>query len=392
MEAEARAIQILSALQEHHNVLLYGPPGTGKSYLMTLVRQAFLDPAPPILLQETERDDFLEEMPLHERDCPQAWWITFHQSYAYEDFVVGLRTAPGTGFNLEPVQGPLLEAAEHARLEDGMSLLLIDEINRGNTSRILGEFITLMEGDKRLLPDGSVTDSTVTVRLPNVPDTGLTFDLTRTCETSPRSATADRDFTMPHHVYVLATMNSVDRSVAPLDAALRRRFFVLELDPDYDLLVNAFGLSGSPSDWATMAEGGDLEYWKKLSVRLLERINLRIRTLVGDDFQLGHAYLLPLQETDSVPEFRERLREILNRRVVPQLEEMLRGNREALAGALLAVEPGGQAGYPFRREETPAELEAVAPSPSLKIEEISPDQLETVARRLSAVGAPGATS
>lgn len=239
----------MRALAEQHNVLLYGPPGTGKTYMMNEVRAAFLNPEPPIFLNEAAETDFFEEWPLLERPCRAAWWITFHQSYSYEDFVVGLRTASGAGFQLEPKQGPLLEAAEHARLEDGASVLLIDEINRGNTSRIFGEFITVMESSKRLDPEGHRQQDTVDITLPHVLPTGLSFELRRPGEEVPRTLTVSIPFTMPWHVYVLASMNSVDRTVAPLDTALRRRFYIMELDPDYELLGQIFELDGGPDHY-----------------------------------------------------------------------------------------------------------------------------------------------
>src|SRR4051812_3296675 len=134
-------------------------------------------------------------------------WVTFHQSYSYEEFIVGLRPDPaGTKLlSLDPSPGLLLELAEWARVPDQAALLVIDEINRGNVSRIFGEFITLIEVDKRLADDGNKTDQTVEINLPYIkPETDVRVDVGGT------EMPVDNPFTMPRRLYTLASMNSVD--------------------------------------------------------------------------------------------------------------------------------------------------------------------------------------
>src|SRR5262249_23713357 len=138
-------------------------------------------------------------------------------------------------FGLVPVPGVLLELAEFARVPSHCSLLLIDEINRGNVSRVFGEFITLMEQSKRLAPSGQATADTVGVRLPYLSPAAELF-----VEGLP--SPVPQPFTMPFDVYTLASMNSVDKSVAPLDSALRRRFHIFNLPAELSEIQNAFGL------------------------------------------------------------------------------------------------------------------------------------------------------
>ena len=153
-------------------------------------------------------------------------WVTFHQSYSYEEFIVGLRPDPASEklLSLEPSPGLLLELAEWARVPGQSSLLVIDEINRGNVSRVFGEFITLIEPDKRLADDGHPTDRTVAINLPYIKP-GIPV----TVQVDGADVNVENPFTMPLRLYTLASMNSVDKSIAPLDSALRRRFHVSSL-------------------------------------------------------------------------------------------------------------------------------------------------------------------
>lgn len=324
--------RIIDALRTHHNVLLYGPPGTGKTHLVTEVRSHFGQPSGAVSIDtsvETEAvTDFAEAVrKVHSE------WTTFHQSYSYEDFLIGLRPDPqaGGGFDLVARPGILLELAEWARKPDHESLLIIDEINRGNVSRIFGEFITLIEPDKRLGVDGNPTSTTVTVRLPFVdPKKAVTVNLPDDTE-----AIVVAPFRMPNAVYTLATMNSVDKSVAPLDAALRRRFHVVSVFPDLEGFASRLGIS--PARWTKTdveAHPSTLADVRIVAVALLTVLNQRVSLFLGPDHQFGEWFLAPLLAETSGEEALAALAEIWRTKLMPQLEEYFVGRADQFAKVL----------------------------------------------------------
>ena len=196
--------------------------------------------------------------------------VTFHPSYTYEDFIEGFRPdASGAGgLSLALEDGVFKRVCRAAQANPGRPyLLLIDEINRGNVAKIMGELLTLLERDKR----------------------GLTLTLPQSKET----------FSVPLNVFLLGTMNTADRSIKLLDAALRRRFAFLECMPDSELLHGA--------------TVGDLALDD-----FLDGLNQRIARFEGRDKQVGHSYLLvDGQPVDEVEEFAARFRE----EILPLLQE-----------------------------------------------------------------------
>ena len=172
---------IEALLEDKKQVIFQGPPGTGK----TFVAQALAE-------HLAGSDD-------------RVTLVQLHPSYAYEDFVQGFRPTlkdGQTGFELR--DGPLLRAAKLARREpDEKHFLVIDEINRGNLAKVLGELYFLLEyRDKK-------------IRLQYHSD-------------------AEEDFSLPPNLYFIGTMNTADRSIALVDLALRRRFYFVEFHPDDD--------------------------------------------------------------------------------------------------------------------------------------------------------------
>ena len=304
--------RILDALSADKNVILYGPPGTGKTWLMAQVAEAFEHGIAPVLFDPADLNEpFKKQSDIQliapEKTDRKSEFVVFHQSMSYESFVVGIRPVVkdgGIGYEVTP--GPLIELADHA--VKGASLLLIDEINRGNTSEIFGELISLIEADKR---------GHLRARLPYAP--------------SRSPSVEDGRLTIPEDLYVLASMNSVDRSVSPLDSALRRRFRVLNVPPDFELLRSQF-------DVVAQQLNGDAERerWARLfrlAHDLLKQVNEYIGATRGPDFLLGHAYLWPIFQTDdSVPvaELEKRLVELVADRILPQLWELFRDDSEAL--------------------------------------------------------------
>jgi hypothetical protein len=165
-------------------------------------------------------------------------------------------------------------------------VLIIDEINRGNISRILGELITLLEPTKRIgMPDE------LKVRLPY----------------------SRREFGVPANLHVIGTMNTADRSLAFLDSALRRRFTFEEVEPDPEVIRKVKG-AGS------VVEGIDL-------ARLLQVLNLRIEALLDRDHRLGHSYFLQVSTLDG-------LRDVFRREIIPMLQEHFYDEREKVAAVL----------------------------------------------------------
>ena len=207
-------------------------------------------------------------------------WTTFHPSYAYEDFVEGLRPfdAGGGRVGLKLEDGLFKRVCRAAGSKPGQKyLLIVDEINRANVSKVFGELITVLERDKRGLP----------VVLPQ----------------------SKESFIVPPNLYILATMNTADRSIRLLDAALRRRFAFCELMPDSQKLQGAV-VGGLALD------------------ELMETLNGRISRRVGREKQLGHSYFLDSGQPVTDPDqFAQRFRQ----EILPVLQEYCYDNYGTLA-------------------------------------------------------------
>jgi 5-methylcytosine-specific restriction protein B len=221
-------------------------------------------------------------------------WVTFHQSYAYEDFVEGLRpkTEQGDAAVLAFEMKPGIFRSLCALAKDDPNnqyVLVIDEINRGNIAKIFGELMTLIEADKR---------DKRSVELPY----------------------SKEDFSVPGNLTIIGTMNTADRSIALLDVALRRRFAFLELLPEPELL--------DPIT-VSVAEEDDLNLGA-----CLRKINHRIAELRGADYQIGHSYFLPLQDISAEAEQLIGLDDIWNYQVVPLLKEYFYGQADLLRQVL----------------------------------------------------------
>lgn len=226
-------------------------------------------------------------------------FVTFHQSYGYEEFVEGLRPvlagdadAGEVAYEIRP--GAFKELCRKARqAPDQRFAMVIDEINRGNISKIFGELITLIEADKRDPLDG------------REPPVELVL------------AYSGEKFSVPANVDIVGTMNTADRSLALLDTALRRRFDFVPLLPDTRAEKVAGDQGSAPlAGLVVTTDAGTIDVR-----RVLERINERIEALYDRDHCIGHAYLTGLERATDGPQRFEALTAAFRQRIVPLLEE-----------------------------------------------------------------------
>ena len=293
--AEVESPQTDIDLRRPLNTILYGPPGTGKTYATRKRCVSICDNVDGGFSDDDVRDRYEELV-----DDEQVEFVTFHQSYGYEEFVEGLRPRAGdgtAGFALVAEDGVLKRIAERAREAHGTPhVLVIDEINRANVSKVMGELITLLEEDKR---EGA----------PN--EIGVTLPHSR------------ERFTLPPNLHILGTMNTADRSIALLDTALRRRFTFEELAPDPGKLSNV--------------DGVDLP-------KVLRAINERLEWLRDRDHLIGHAWFMNARD-------REGIDRIMRNKIIPLIAEyfyddwtkvqaVLGGGRDFVRSRKLSPPPG----------------------------------------------------
>ena len=269
------------------NVIFYGPPGTGKTY--TTAKRAV-----EICKNESEEDliDYSEIMKKYNelKESNRIEFITFHQSYGYEEFIEGIKPVisnedyeseeeNGQEIKYEIVDGIFKKFCDEARKaqdkENNEYVFIIDEINRGNISKIFGELITLIETTKR-----SGKKECISTKLPY----------------------SNEEFTVPDNVYIIGTMNTADRSIALMDTALRRRFKFEEMLPNYDLLKDVF----------VEDEGVKVNIGAMLKV-----MNERIEYIYDREHTIGHAVFLELKENNNI----DKLENIFKKSVIPLLQE-----------------------------------------------------------------------
>lgn len=276
-EVPEEVSQLLAVLERKKQAILHGPPGTGKTRLALSAALAASGRAAAI--DAPDRGAAIGKM-LSERVIR---FVTFHPSYGYEDFVEGYKPvhdASATGLLLALTDGLFHELCTAAAQDpDRTYVLIIDEINRGDLPRIFGELVTLLESDKR----------------------GIELQL----------SISKRAFVVPSNVRIIGTMNTADRSVSHLDAAIRRRFGFLYTGPDPD------ALSGSV---------GPLEL-----TAFLTALNGRIAGCLDTDHQIGHAYLMCDSEPIATD---EELSTAFYHDIVPLLEDYCVGRAELLRRVL----------------------------------------------------------
>ena len=264
------------------NSILYGPPGTGKTYNSILYSLGIATKNEGIINRIKNNTETISDEKINEfndlKKQGQIEFITFHQSYSYEDFVEGIRPTLATKDSEDNKDlkytihsGIFKKICERARNDkDKNYVLIIDEINRGNISKIFGELITLLEPSKRL---GETEE--LKIRLPY----------------------SGEEFGVPKNLYILGTMNTADRSIALLDIALRRRFNFIEMPPKYNLLKTI------------NCKEGEINLQD-----LLKAINTRIEFLLDKDHLIGHSYFINIKTFED-------LKEVFKNSIMPLLQE-----------------------------------------------------------------------
>lgn len=279
------SLQIENILNRKKQVILYGPPGTGKTFhaertCFELAARNNFNKA-----FSTLSADGRLQICGNENNKGSVRICCFHPSYGYEDFIEGIKPSSANGQTVfEQENGIFKELCNDAAKEPSKRFyLIIDEINRGDISRIFGELIMLIEAGKR--------------------GKKLVLPLSK------------KPFSVPENVYIVGTMNTADRSIALLDVALRRRFGFIELMPEYGFFKDI------------VFDGLPLDGWLKgLNKRICESIGKDARNL-----QIGHSYFFEREKpvADS-----ERFKRIVKEDIIPLIEEYCYGDYSMMAKIL----------------------------------------------------------
>ena len=250
--SEREYFHLIGLLKTKKNIILQGAPGVGKTYIAKRLAYSIMG----------------------KKDIERVQMVQFHQSYSYEDFIMGFRPSRN-GFELK--NGTFYNFCKIAEIDNGNPyFFIIDEINRGNISKIFGELFMLIENDKR----------------------GMALQLLYTNE----------KFVVPSNVYIIGMMNTADRSLAILDYALRRRFAFFEIKPGFQ--------SERFRAYRTTLNN---EKFNKL-IECIELLNQMITAdeSLGEGFCIGHSYFcnLDIEQIDD-----KSLHRIVEYEIIPLLKE-----------------------------------------------------------------------
>ena len=252
--------EIETLLEDKLQVIFQGPPGTGKTFVARKLANHLAGSEDRVTL------------------------VQFHPSYSYEDFVQGFRPTLENGQpGFEPRNGPLLRAAEQARKDkNSKHFLIIDEINRGNLARILGELYFLLE----------YRDEKISLQY---------------------QGDTEEKFSLPENLYIIGTMNTADRSIALVDLALRRRFYFVEFHPDHDpikdVLLNWLKKNAEGMEWVA---------------DVVDAANDKLKT--DRHAAIGPSYFMKRELNDTKVEL------IWEHSVLPYIEERLFGDDDRIRG------------------------------------------------------------
>ena len=232
---KSRYDTLVALVKKKKNVILQGAPGVGKTFAAKRLAYSIMGV----------------------KDPSRVMMVQFHQSYSYEDFIMGFRPTQEGGFELK--HGAFYDFCKSAEVDsdDTPYFFIIDEINRGNLSKIFGELFMLIETDKR----------------------GIELKLLY----------ADEKFSVPKNVYIIGMMNTADRSLAMMDYALRRRFAFFDMEPGFNT-----------KGFKQYREGLQSEKFNKL-IDCVESLNADIATddSLGEGFCIGHSYFCELKEASD---------------------------------------------------------------------------------------------
>lgn len=244
--------RLVGILRNKKNIILQGAPGVGKTFAAKRLAYSMMGI----------------------KDIERVMMVQFHQSYSYEDFIMGFRPS-STGFELK--KGAFYNFCKKAEIDsDNEYFFIIDEINRGNLSKIFGELFMLIENDKR----------------------GISLQLLY----------SDEKFAVPKNVYIIGMMNTADRSLAMLDYALRRRFAFFEIKPGFET-----------DGFREYRMALDNEKFNKL-INCVENLNnvISVDESLGDGFCIGHSYFCNLT-VDTIDD--QTLSGIVEYELIPLLKE-----------------------------------------------------------------------
>lgn len=250
--SEDEYVRLVGLLRNKKNIILQGAPGVGKTYAAKRLAYSMMGV----------------------KDVERVMMVQFHQSYSYEDFIMGFRPS-ATGFELK--KGVFYNFCKKAEVDsDNEYFFIIDEINRGNLSKIFGELFMLIENDKR----------------------GNALQLLYSNE----------KFMVPKNVYIIGMMNTADRSLAMLDYALRRRFAFFDIKPGFE--------TPGFREYSMILDNGK---FNKL-ISCVENLNSVITSdeSLGEGFCIGHSYFCNLQP-DTVED--NWLYDVVEYELIPLLRE-----------------------------------------------------------------------
>lgn len=285
--------KVVETLERKKNIILQGVPGVGKTFCAKKLMYSLMN----------------------EKNDSRIKTVQFHQSYSYEDFVQGYRPNKDGKFFLK--NGIFYELVNEAREEYERAssqgeepkkfCIIIDEINRGNLSKVFGELMMLIESDKR--------DAKWGVQLTYSEDD------------------TDEDFYIPENLYIIGTMNTADRSLAMIDYALRRRFAFVDLKPAF----NDDKTCEKLRNHLVEKEAMENDIADKIISKYRE-LNRFITDKLGEEFNIGHSYFINQFKDKEVEEYADTYNNIVEYEILPLLDEYFFDDKEKVEEAKKIIE------------------------------------------------------